>query len=151
MSKRQHADADNTLNNATEYRRAHVAQGISSTLLFSLAIAGGKCTTNVGTKLNRYTDRLTIEKNIGTSKEMTREYNIYILTITRLTREIALSSMSQMNMIPTISMIIIATTTVTISAVNKSNESRTNMHMKIEIRVVTSWAVASCQIFKYCS
>lgn len=59
-----------------------------------------------------------------------------ILTITKLTSEIAFSSMSHKNIIPTISMIIIATTTVTIRAVNKSNESRMKVQMKIAINVV---------------
>ena len=58
--------------------------------------------------------------------------------MTKLTSEIAFNSIFHMNITPTISMIVIATTVVTISEVKRSNESRIKVHMKIAINVVHS-------------
>ncbi len=74
-----------------------------------------------------------------------------MLTITRFTREIAFNSMSHKYIIPTMSIIIIAITPVTIKDVNKSKESKMNVHMNIAISVSSSCAVASCHILTYCS
>jgi hypothetical protein len=54
--------------------------------------------------------------------------------MTKLTKEIALSSIFHKNMIPTMSIMIIAIRVVTIKAVYKSNDSRINVHRNIAVR-----------------
>lgn len=49
------------------------------------------------------------------------------------------------------SIMIIAIRNVTISAVNRSNESKINVHKKIAAKVKINCMVASCHIVKYCS
>ena len=71
--------------------------------------------------------------------------------MTKLTSEMAFSSMFHKNMMPTMSMIMTAIKNVTISAVNKSNESSMNVQMNMANRVRMSCIVASCQIVRYCS
>jgi len=153
VSKRQHTNAHNALKYTAEHRWTHCVKSLECACFARFCVACCKRTSYVRAKLNRNTNSLGIFFffKIEHLQNKTKTFKRINLTMTKLTKEIALSSMFHKNMMPIMSMTIIAIIILTMSAVNKSNESKMNVEMNTAIMADTSWMTASFQIVKYCS